>query len=269
MTRTRSLLMVMAGSAGLLAAILLMTREAPKPQIVEKMVSPSGAPAMVTTDVLVAVKEVPLGATVKAGDFTWKPWPKDGLSPTYIRRDEKGMALEELRGAIVRQGFGEGEPVRLSKLIKSDGSGYMSAILPSGMRAVSITISAETGAGGFILPNDRVDVILSRRRQGNSNNGNMQNAISETILTNVRVLAIDQVAQEKENDRAVLGRTATLELTPKQAEMLAMSRATGDLSLALRSLADRNEKAAIKREDGGSMSVVKYGYPSRVSVTNQ
>ena len=123
----------------------------------------------------------------------------------------------------------------------------MAAVLDKGMRAVSTEISPETGAGGFILPNDRVDVILSRRDREAEKAGGADAQVSETILTNVRVLAIDQTLEEKNGQRVVVGKTATLELTPRQAETLALSRQLGTLSLALRSLADAGDNDASER----------------------
>jgi pilus assembly protein CpaB len=167
---------------------------------------------------------------------------------------------------IARAPFIAGEPIREPKLVRADGSGFMAAILPTGMRAVSTEISAETGAGGFILPNDRVDVILTRRDKGGADMVN-----SEIILPNVRVLAIDQAPKEKEGQNALVGRTVTLELKPEQAETLARSRQAGTLSLALRSIADVNmaenseEDAAPKR--GASINIVRYGVQS--STTTQ
>jgi pilus assembly protein CpaB len=117
----------------------------------------------------------------------------------------------------------------------------MAAVLDKGMRAVSTEISPETGAGGFILPNDRVDVILSRRDREAEKAGATETHTSETILSNIRVLAIDQMLGEKDGQKVVIGKTTTLELTPRQAEMLALSRQLGTLSLALRSLADAND----------------------------
>jgi pilus assembly protein CpaB len=137
----------------------------------------------------------------------------------------------------------------------------MAAILPSGMRAVSTEISPETGAGGFILPNDRVDVILSRRPSDNRNGGPAPS--SETILTNVRVLAIDQTVEEKNGQRVVVGKTATIELTPRQAESLAQSRQLGTLSLALRSLLDASKAEVVDDNDRKTdINTVRFGISS-------
>ena len=141
----------------------------------------------------------------------------------------------------------------------------MAAILPTGMRAISTEISPETGAGGFILPNDRVDVILSKREKGNDKSG-PDTVNSEVILNNVRVLAIDQAPKEKDGQNAVVGKTVTLELKPEQAETLARARQTGTLALALRSIADlnmvddRTSDQTSKR--GDSVNVVRYGVSS-------
>src|SRR5690606_2359027 len=168
-------------------------------------------------------------------------------------------AIDELNGAIARQPIATGEPIRMQKIVQADGSGFMSAILPAGMRAVATEISAETGAGGFILPNDRVDVILTSRRDG----GSGEKFSSETILTNVRVLAIDQAVSEKDGQKVVIGSTATLELLPHQTETLALARQQGTMSLALRPLVDADPSglagAAPKEERGGSMKVIRYG----------
>ena len=140
-----------------------------------------------------------------------------------------------------------GEPIREAKLVNAKGSGFMAAILPSGMRAVSTQISPETGAGGFILPNDRVDVILTPRGNRDADKGGVS---SETILRNIRVLAIDQTVEEKNGQKVVVGKTATLELLPSQAETLALSQQIGTLSLALRSIADGSPMIRKSDDDG-------------------
>ncbi len=209
-------------------------------------------------EILVAKSEIPVGRSVSPEDVTWAPWPSKAAGPLYITKAKRPNALEDLKGSVARAPFVPGEPIREEKLVKADGSGFMSAILSAGMRAISTEISAESGAGGFILPNDRVDVILTRRET--------DSFLSETILRNVRVLAIDQTVEEKNGQKVVVGKTATLELSARQSETLALSRQRGTLSLALRSLADampanagkakpeeENEKAS------GSVNVVRFG----------
>src|SRR4029450_1333839 len=110
---------------------------------------------------------------------------------------------------------------------------------PPRYRALSTEISPETGAGGFILPNDRVDVLLTKRDK-NPDKAGPDVSSAEVILSNVRVLAIDQAPKEKEGPNALVGKTVTLELKPEQAETLARSRQSGSLTLALRSIADVN-----------------------------
>jgi pilus assembly protein CpaB len=191
-----------------------------------------------TVDVLVAKSDIGLGKTVTADDLLWQLWPATTASGSFIRRSERPDAAVEIAGSIARSPFIAGEPIREPKLVKANGSGFMAAVLPTGMRAVSTEISPETGAGGFILPNDRVDVILSRREKNPDRNGSADIVQSEVVLRSVRVLAIDQAPKERDGQNSVVGKTATLELKPEQAEILARSRQMGTLSLALRSIAD-------------------------------
>src|SRR4051812_39638836 len=223
-----------------------------------------------TVDVLVAKIDIGLGQSVKAEDLQWQTWPAATASATFIRRGDRPQATTQVAGSIARAPFIAGEPIREQKLVRADGSGFMAAILPTGMRAISTEISPETGAGGFILPNDRVDVILSRREKSPDRSGpDIVN--SEVILTNVRVLAIDQAPKEKDGQNAVVGKTVTLELKSEQAETLARARQSGTLALALRSIADINmvenktDDQSAKR--GESVNVVRYGVQS--STTTQ
>jgi pilus assembly protein CpaB len=215
-----------------------------------------------TVDVLIAKSDIGLGQTVKPEDLQWQTWPSATASNTFIRRTDKAEAIKEVAGSIARAPFIAGEPIREQKLVRADGSGFMAAILPTGMRAISTEISPETGAGGFILPNDRVDVILSRR-DPNPRKGGPDIISSEIILTNIRVLAIDQAPKEKDGTSAIVGKTATLELKPEQAETLARSRQAGTLTLALRSITDVNmvevapEDLESKRST--SLNMVRYG----------
>jgi pilus assembly protein CpaB len=225
-----------------------------------------------TVDVLVARSDIGLGQTVAAGDLQWQSWPATTASSGFIRRSEHPDATTEIAGSIARAPFIAGEPIRELKLVRANGSGFMAAILPTGMRAISTEISPETGAGGFILPNDRVDVILSKRDKNPTRSGAPDVINSEIILSNVRVLAIDQAPKEKDGQNTVVGKTVTLELKPEQAETLARARQAGTLALALRSITDVNmvenktdDQAAPKQGDG--VNVVRYGVPS--STTTQ
>jgi pilus assembly protein CpaB len=215
-----------------------------------------------TVEVLVAKSDIGLGQVVKPEDLQWQIWPAATTNGNLINRAGKANAITEIAGSIARAPFIAGEPIREQKLVKANGSGFMAAILPTGMRAVSTEISPETGAGGFILPNDRVDVILSKREKNPDSKG-PDLVIAEIVLTNVRVLAIDQAPKEKEGINTLVGKTATLELKPEQAETLARARQGGTLSLALRSITDVNmaesqsDEKILKRNDG--LNVVRYG----------
>src|SRR3954462_1653961 len=139
-----------------------------------------------TVDVLVAKNDIGLGQSVAPEDVQWQTWPAATASNNFIRRTERPEAVKDVVGSIARAPFIAGEPIREPKLVRANGSGFMAAILPGGMRAISTEISPETGAGGFILPNDRVDVILSRREKSPNSDTTVVN--SEVILANVRVL---------------------------------------------------------------------------------
>src|SRR5450432_2401545 len=220
-----------------------------------------------TVDVLVAKSDIGLGQSVTTENLQWQTWPAATASNHFIRRNERPEATKEVAGSIARAPFLAGEPIREPKLVKANGSGFMAAILPTGMRAISTEISPETGAGGFILPNDRVDVILSKRDKNPDKSGpDLVN--SEIILANVRVLAIDQAPKEKDGQNAVVGKTATLELKPEQAETLARARQTGTLALALRSIADLNvvETKSTDPRQSDNINVVRYGVSSPTTV---
>jgi pilus assembly protein CpaB len=216
--------------AGGIAAFLASRSDEPAPP-------PAPVAAVNTVEILVAKKDVNIGQTISAADMEWIAWPTTAANSLYVRRADRPDAIEQLAGSIARVPIASGEPLREGKLMNAKGSGYMAAILPPGMRAVSTEISPETGAGGFILPNDRVDVILSRRDREAERLTGIGSMVAETLLSDARVLAIDQTVEEKNGQKVVVGRTAT-ELTPRQVETQAMGRLMGSLSLALRSLAD-------------------------------
>lgn len=251
MNRARIVVLSIALGAGGLAAYLASgSSEAPAPAPVAQIP---------TVDILVAKSDIGLGQSVKPDDLQWQAWPQ-ATSGNFISRANKADAVKEFTGSIARSPFIAGEPIREQKLVKSDGSGFMAAILPAGFRAISTEISPETGAGGFILPNDRVDVILSKREKNPDSKG-PDITTSEIIMTNVRVLAIDQAPKEKEGTSSMVGKTATLELKPEQAEVLARARQSGVLTLALRSIVDANAVEKIEEQIGRNegLNVIRYG----------
>ncbi|QCI69182.1 Flp pilus assembly protein CpaB [Phreatobacter stygius] len=247
--------------AGGLAAMLMGGRRAPAP-VVQQTVAP--APEMRTVDVLVASVDVPMGKVLLPSDIQWRRWPEEAGSDNFVvrRSGNNGQAaMDEAIGSIARTSFVQGEPIRPAKLIKG-GRGFMSAILAPGMRAIAAPIDDPSrGAGAFILPNDRVDVILARRNGTAAAQAEGMSHTSSTVLRNVRVLAVDQVVEERNGEKTIVGRTATLELTPVQAETLALARELGTLSLALRSLADSasSNLAGEAGDDGDPMFSSRHG----------
>ncbi|HEY4191051.1 MAG TPA: Flp pilus assembly protein CpaB [Mesorhizobium sp.] len=197
------------------------------------------APAIALQDVLVLSGDVAMGDPV-GSNISWQPWPAEGINANFITRAAEPDAVEKLKDSVARMAMFTGEPLRRSKLI-GDGQSFMSSILPAGSRAVATSIAADTSAGGFILPNDFVDVIMTRRADANSGGSGFT---TETILKNIRVLAIDQTIQEDEEGKKTrVGQTATLELTPQQAEIITVAQQMADrLTLSLRSIKDTQEK---------------------------
>ena len=222
-----------AGGAGYLA----MNWMAPPPPEVMEV---AAGPTIQTTEVLAMTGDVPMGQPLE-GKISWEQWPSGSVNDGFITKDSDPDALEKYKNSLARVSLYSGEPVRKTKLV-GEGLSFMSAILPSGRRAVATQIAADTSAGGFILPNDFVDVIMTRRKPAEGGQQG-EGFITETILKNIKVLAIDQAIQEDEEGRKVkVGETATLELTAQQAEIITVAQQMADrLTLALRSVADAQE----------------------------
>lgn len=195
----------------------------------------ASAPKLETVDVMIAARPLSTGTIIKIEDMKYAIWPKAGLSEFYIPRG--ATTPQDLVGKVVRYSIGAGEPMVLTKLVSQGDQGFLAAILNPDMRAVSISISNTSGVAGFILPGDRVDIILTHSV---ADALGVPHTVSETILQNVRVLAIDQRSSDA-GTTPILGKTATLEVTPKIAEKFTMLSNLGRISLALRGLS---------REDG-------------------
>lgn len=258
MKAARVVVLTVAIAAGGVAALLAGKPEKPAE------VKPEAA-KVETVDVLVAKADIAMGQTLSPAEIQWQAWPASASTGNFIRKVNRPQAIENLSGMIVRVPFVAGEPIREAKLVDAKGSGFMAAILPTGMRAVSTQISPETGAGGFILPNDHVDVILTHRDADKDKTGGAggESRTSETVLTNIRVLAIDQNVEEKGGQKVVVGKTATLELSPSQAETLVLSQQIGTLSLALRSVTDASgkDKPAVEENSNkhNAVNVIRFG----------
>ena len=233
-------------------------------------------------EVLVAKREIRMGDRVTTNDLKWQAWPKEAATQGYITKSAKPKALADYDKAIARSSLLMGEPISDGKFIRCSEDpnkkvqcegGAMAAILPSGMRAIATKISPETSAGSFILPNDMVDVILTRRMRSRSSGG--EDFVSDTLFQNVRVLAIGQTLESKDGKKTVDGSTTTLELTPVQAEQLVLAKSMGELSLSLRSLADLRSdingpigKEKLGSQRGGGIRMLRYGVSSRAYGVN-
>jgi len=253
MKPARLIVLGVALVAGGIAAYLASGNREPQPK--------EAPPPLATVDVLVAKTDLGIGQVIGAQDVGWQLWPTDAASASFIKKDARPNAPSDFVGAIVRMPVAAGEPIRESKVVIAKGSGFMAAVLPHGMRAVSMNVSPDTGAGGFILPNDRVDVVLTSRDRAAERATGIEKYTSETILSNVRVLAVDQNFEEKDGQKVLVGKTATVELTPRQSETLALARQVGTLSLSLRSLLDSQSQTPEggDEEKRSAVNTVRYG----------
>lgn len=234
----------------------------------------SAMPKVEMAEIMVSSKAIEAGAKIMPGDLKWQGWPKSALDASFITKEAQPGALEDAAaGSVARIPMVSGEPVTTQKVIKADGAGFMAAVLTPGMRAVGVKLTTERGAGGFILPNDRVDVIMTRK-MGNDGNG-VPAYNAATVLEDVRVLAIDQTSQEEGESKSIVGKTATLELSGTQAQTMALAEAMGDLSLSLRSLAkNENVDANTKRPRGfgtgdEGVVVLRYGIQGHAAASAQ
>lgn len=251
----RIFVLAIAVAAGFIAFRMVMMSGGSKP---EPKVAEAPVEKLDRAEVLVAAKDISLGTKLSEKDFAWAKWPEDSLPSAAVTRKAEPDAEKAYAGRIARAPIFSGEPIRPERLISTD-KGFMAAILPKGKRAIAVSVEAETTAGGFILPGDKVDLILTRR----SDTG----ATSETILENVRVLAIDSTtAGEPDQKNLSPKRTATLELTLPQSEIVAQSQQIGTISLALRSAQDSADDAEADNSRRRGVSYVKYGVKSQAGV---
>jgi pilus assembly protein CpaB len=245
MSPVRLIILLVAAGAAIAAVFLVRSAQAPAPAAAATDVAkPLAEPIK---QVLVARHEIEVGKFVTAEDLKWQAWPDNTATGSFFEQKKEPEALEKMVGAVARFSFVEGEPITATKLVQPGDSSFMAAMLSPGMRATSIEISAETAAGGFILPNDRVDVLVVREVDSDRGNGGSAKQVrSDLILANIRVLAIDGIyappKAEGENatgqGAVLVGSRATLELSEKDVAVVNAAKKAGELALALRSVAD-------------------------------
>jgi len=233
------------------------------------------APKVETDDILVASQDIPMGTLVGDTSLNWQAWPHAVVSEQMIAKSVEPHALDEIKGSMTRVPFLRGEPIRRDKLVRAGQGGFMSAILPTGMRAVAIKIdnSGDATAGGFILPNDRVDVVRVFRDEEATKARGIEMLGSQMILSNVRVLAIGQTIQDDNGKKVAVGGNATLELTPDQAELIVLAQHSSGsgIHLMLRSLVDSGGQAQTVldpregRNTNKGLTIVRYGAPQQAA----
>jgi pilus assembly protein CpaB len=254
MKPARLVVLGVAIAAGGIAAYLASGSKPPPPPPVVQ------APPLETVEVLVAKTDLSRGEVIGDQDIGWQTWPAAAANANFIKKGERPDAMHDFVGAIVRVAMVAGDPIRDPYVVMAKGSGFMAAVLSKGMRAVSVDIAPDTGAGGFILPDDRVDVLVTHRDKAAEKATGVEKFVSDTILRNVRVLAIDQTIEEKNGTKSVIGKTATLELNEQQAETLSLSKQLGTISLTLRSILDAQGAAEGGEDrDRGTINTVRFG----------
>lgn len=197
----------------------------------------SNTPVVQESRIMIAKHDVPPGTVIQAAaDLEWKAVPPENIKENELR--DGSVRLEDFNNAIVRRPLRAGEPVTNESMTKAGEGGFMSAVLEPGMRAVSISVSATSGNAGFVSPGDRVDLIVAHRIHLAGVSAADGAVVSQTFVRDVRVVAVDQQLDNPDN-KAILAKTITVEVTPQQAERIAVATEMGKISLALRGLANQ------------------------------
>jgi pilus assembly protein CpaB len=296
MGSTRILVLIVAAVAAIGLAFLVRgafgTKPAPPPPPVVAV-----APGKPLAQVLTAKRDLPIGTRLSAADMGWTPWPVDALNPAFVTDGAAPTAapppargaklakdisqtasvviggagpMAQFEGAIVREPILTGEPIIQRKVVRGGEGGYLSVVLSPGKRAVSLAITVETGAGGFILPGDRVDVLQSREVTPPPGPNGVQAksmVVADTVLSNVRVLAIDQNIEAPKAAKSLIGAVVTLEVDPSDAETLMQAKAQGTLMLTLRAYTDLGgpSGALVKKDAAPPQNVVRVHRGGNVS----
>ena len=268
------IIVILVGIAAAIAAVMLargiLSDNANQPIIAQQV-----EVEVPKTNVLVSLRDLRVGESLSEADLGWTEWPDDLVQLNHITQDNQPDAIQDFSGTVVRLPIFEQEALLAQKVVSRGETGIMAALLSPGKRAVAIEISEESASGGFILPDDRVDVILTHEVEVRTVNGFEDLIETITVLENVRVLAIDQGISVEAESTTAIGATATLELGPGDVEALALAERSGRLSLSLRSMADaalhgdivisNAEQLVRAAQDAGTVTVYKSGRVSDVS----
>ena len=250
MSPLRLIILLVAAGAAIAAVFLVRSVQAPAKASAAAQIEVKHVEAP-SRQVLVAKKDLVLGHFLVASDLAWQAWPENAQTKSFLMKKDASDALEKSVGAVAKIAMAEGEPITPAKIAHPGGGGWMAAIISPGMRAISIEISAETAAGGFIQPNDHVDVLMTRDVEPSQNAAAggqvLAKARAHVILQNVHLLAIDAIYSQPTKDAkegktgeggVLVGTRATLELASKDAALIAAAQKGGRLTLALRSVGD-------------------------------
>lgn len=262
--RAKSLLLVLVAlvMAGGTALAIRGWLDAQRAQMAPSPVAQAPAPR--GTEILVAKVDIAAGQFIRPEHLRWQSWPEGALSPNYVVQGHR--PLEDFVGAVARLPVAAGEPVTEGRVVVPGNSGFLAAVLQPGMRAVSVAINPTSGISGFVFPGDRIDLLMTHNLEVTRVGGRTEiRHATATVLQDLRVLAIDQTIQARAGE-AVVARTATLEVTPRQSQLVAVAAETGRLSFSLRSLA-RDEQAATDGGGPGSDGKSGPGTPANDAVT--
>jgi pilus assembly protein CpaB len=299
MGSVRILVLLVAAVAAIGLAFVVRGAFAPKAPPPVAVTAPAPPPGKPMAQVLTARRDLPIGTRLATTDMGWTAWPVEALNPAFVTDGAAPIAagaeptggakvvksasdvaaqviggggpMSQFEGAIVREPMLTGEPIIQRKVVRGGEGGYLSVVLTPGRRAVAVPINVESGAGGFILPGDRVDVLQSR--EVNSPSAAMtaiaapkNSFVADTVLSNVRVLAIDQNIEAPKAAKSLVGATATLEVTPADAEMLMRAKSQGTLILSLRAYTDTGgPSGAVTRETTAQSNIVRINRGGAIS----
>lgn len=253
--------LVVAGVTAFMARSLISTPDAEQTTIVQQVAA--------ETQILVSSRDIQTGYFLKREDLEWQSWPGDNINENYTQMGPEASAdnqIEALLGSVAKGPIAAGEPILDGRIVKPGARGFMAAVLQPGYRAVSININSRTGLSGFIFPGDSVDILLTHTVEEDTpgaEDETIEIQATETVLTDIRVLAIDTQMTNETNTPAI-GKVATFEVLPKQAEKIALMTRMGELSLSLRSLAVETDDDVVKTAAYSSNNVTYADEVSKV-----